>query len=183
MYRAVKLSESDQDFHRFVWRQTPDEPLQDYRMTRETFGVSASFFAANMAVKHNALDFALQYPLAAKIVDDSFYVDDTLTGANSVEEAIETQIQLQGLFSQAGFLLHKWNSSESAVLQYISPDLLDFNSTYVISDPDEYTKTLGFEWKTNMDHFHLTVADLPPLESVTKHLLVSDIAKTFNVLG
>ena len=185
MYRAVMLPESDRDFHRFVWRQNPDEPLQDYRMTRVTFGISASSFAANMAVKQNALDFVLKYPLAAKIVDESFYVDDALTGADTVEEAIETQTQLQGLFSQAGFLLLKWpwNSNESTVLQHISPDLLESNSTHVISDPEEYTKTLGLEWNTSMDHFQLTVADLPPLENVTKRLLVSDIAKTFNVLG
>ena len=44
-------------------------------------------------------------------------------------------------------------------------------------------KTLGLEWNTNMDHFCLTVADLPPLERVTRHLLVSDIDKTFDVLG
>ena len=152
-------------------------------MTRVTFGVSASSFAANMAVKRNALDFALQYPLAAKIVDDSFYVDDALTGADSVEQALEAQSQLQGLFSQAGFVLRKWNSSEPSVLQRIPPDLLDSNSTYVISDTEEYTKTLGLEWNPNLDYFRLTVADLPPLENVTKCLLVSDIAKTFDVLG
>ena len=51
--------------------------------------------------------------------------------------------QLQSLFNDGGFLLRKWNSSESAVLQHISPDLLDSNSTYVISDTKEYTKTFG----------------------------------------
>ena len=34
-----------------------------------------------------------------------------------------------------------------------------------------------------MDHFRLTIADLPPLDNVTKRILVSDIAKTFDVLG
>ena len=43
MYRAIELEESDRDLHRFVWRSDPDEPLKDYRMTRVTFGVSASF--------------------------------------------------------------------------------------------------------------------------------------------
>ena len=58
MYRAIELTESDKDLHRFVWRTTPGEMLQDYRMTRVTFGVSASSFAANMAVKQNATDLA-----------------------------------------------------------------------------------------------------------------------------
>ena len=183
MYRAVMLHESDRDLHRFVWRRNPDEPLQDYRMTRVTFGVSASSFAANMAVKQNVLDFALQYPLAAKAVHESFYVDDGLTGADSIQEAIEMQTQLQALFSQAGFLLRKWKSSEPAVLQHLSPELLESNTMHMISDPEEYTKTLGMEWNASTDNFRLTVADLPPLENVTKRLLISDIAKTFDVLG
>ena len=69
MYRAIRLVESDRDLHRFVWRSHPDEPLRDYRMTRVTFGVSASCFAANMAVKRNATDYALDFPKAAAAVE------------------------------------------------------------------------------------------------------------------
>ena len=76
-------------------------------MTRIMFGVSASSFAANMSVKQNAADLAHKYPLAARAVDESFYVDDGLTGADSTEAAIELQKQL---FSKGGFLLHRWNS-------------------------------------------------------------------------
>ena len=76
-------------------------------MTRVTFGVFASSFAANMAVKQNTLEFAIQYPLAIKAVEESFYVDDCLMGADSVEEAIKMQTQVQVIFSQAGFLLRK----------------------------------------------------------------------------
>lgn len=86
-------------------------------MSRITFGVYASSFAANMSVKQNAADLTHKYPLAARAVDESFYVNDGLTGANSTEAAIELQKQLQDLFSQGVFVLHKWNSS---VLQYSS---------------------------------------------------------------
>lgn len=94
MYRAVELTQSDRDFHRFVWRKDPGEPLQDYRMTRVTFGVSASSFAANMAVKQNAHDNIAEYPQAAETVEKSFYVDDCLTGADTVTAAMEMQKQL-----------------------------------------------------------------------------------------
>ena len=63
--------------------------LKDYRMTRITFGVSASCFAANMAVKKNAEDLPDEFPLAAKAVRESFYVDDRLMGADDVETAIK----------------------------------------------------------------------------------------------
>ena len=39
MYRVIELAEPDRDLHRFVWRTNPQETLQDYRMTRVTFGV------------------------------------------------------------------------------------------------------------------------------------------------
>ena len=183
MYRAVELTESDKDLHRFVWRTSPSEKLQDYRMTRITFGVSASSFAANMSVKQNAADLAHKYPVAARAVDESFYVDDGLTGADSTEAAIELQKQLQDLFSQGGFLLRKWNSSDPTVLQHVAPELKDLQVMHSITDTETYTKTLGIEWNSNSDHFRLTIADLPPLTNVTKRLLVSDIAKTFDVLG
>ena len=51
--------------------------------------------------------------------------------------------------------------------------------------PDEggYTKTLGVEWNTVIDHFCLKIAELSPIDSVTKCFLISDVAKTFDVLG
>ena len=131
MYRAIELIEPDRNLHRFVWRQTTDDPLRDYRMTRVTFSVFASAFAANMSVKQNAVDFALEYPQAAEAVKKYFYVDDGLTGADTVDDAITLQTQLQGLFSKGEFLLRKWNSSEPAVLQHISPELKDSQSTYI----------------------------------------------------
>ena len=166
-----------------MWRKNIKDPLRDYRMTRVTFGISASSFAANMAVKQNANDFASEFPDAAKVVDKSFYVDDCLTGADSIAEAVTLQTQLHSLFSKGGFILRKWNSSEAEVLKHIPPDLKDTPAVQSLPSPDEYTKTLGIEWNATMDHFRLTIAKLPPLDNVTKRMLVSDIAKTFDVLG
>ena len=183
MYRAIELVPTDRDLHRFVWRKNLKDPLRDYRMTRVTFGVSASSFAANMAVKQNANDFATEFPSAAKVVDKSFYVDDCLTGADSITEAIALQAELHSLFSKGEFLLRKWNSSESQVLEHIPSHLRDTPTVQTLPSPDEYTKTLGIEWNTTLDHFRLTVAELPPIISITKRALVSDIAKTFDILG
>ena len=152
-------------------------------MTRVTFGVSASSFVANMCVKQNAVNHASRYPLAKKVVDESFYVDDGLTGADSVDEAVELHNQLQSLFSEGGFLLRKWNSSDPIVLQHIKPELRDVQPIHPMPDDQEYTKTLGIEWNVALDHFRITIPDLPPLDNLTKRMLVSDIAKTFDVLG
>ena len=140
MYRAIELSESDRDLHRFVWQSESEDILIDYRMTRVTFGVSASSFAANMAVKRNAVDLVHKFPLAAKAVEKSFYVDDGLTGA---DDASLLQRQLQELFSLGGFLIRKWSSSESSVLQDIPLELREVQEVHSISDESGYTTTHG----------------------------------------
>ena len=64
-------------------------------MTRVTFGMSASSFAANMSVHQNAIDFVSEYPLSAKAVEESFYVHDGLMSADLVDGAIKLQEELQ----------------------------------------------------------------------------------------
>ena len=152
-------------------------------MTRVTFGISASSFAANMSIKHNAVDNVLEFPKAANGVETSFYIGDCLTGADSVEEAMDLHQQLMNLFAKGGFLLRKWNSSDPRVFCHIEQELQDTQSTHHIPSPDEYTKTLKIEWNDSMDHFHLTVASLQENNNMTKCALVSDIAKTFDILG
>ena len=60
-----------------------------------------------MCVKQNALDFASEFPLAAKAIDESFYVDDGLKGADTVRKAIDLHHQLHALFTKGSFLLRK----------------------------------------------------------------------------
>ena len=152
-------------------------------MTRLTFGISASSFIANMCLKQNAIDFGSRYPKAAKEVETSFYVDDYLGGANSQQEAIQLQVEMHTLLLKGGFLLRKWSCSDPYILESIPTDLRDSEASDILSHSDQYTKTLGIEWNALCDHFRVHVTELPPIESMTKRSLVSDVAKTFDVLG
>lgn len=184
MYRAIDLDPKDRDLHRFVWRSNISDCIHDYRMTRITFGVSASSFIANMCVKENALIHSHQFPLAAKAVNESFYVDDGLTGTNDELTAVKLQKEMDELFKLGGFTLHKWNSNSQIVLNNIPPEMRDNNNAHQISDIRESTKTLGLEWRTRSDCFHLTISDSPFSSGVhTKRTMVSDVARVFDVLG
>ena len=109
--------------------------------------------------------------------ESTYHYNDGLTGADSIQDAIELQKQLHEFFTKGGFLLRKWNSSEPAVLDHIPADFKAFNPNQQLPDPDQYTKTLGIELNARQDHFHLTVTN------ITKRALVSDIPKTYDILG
>ena len=64
MYREVELLPSDRDLHRFVWRPTPQDAIQDFRMTRVTFGISASPYLAIKTLRKTAEDHGADHPIA-----------------------------------------------------------------------------------------------------------------------
>ena len=183
MYRSVLLPEGQRDLHRFVWREDPCQPIKDYRMTRLTFGVSASSFAANMALKQNTIDHKESHPQAYQAMLKSFYVDDGLTGANSVDEAVKLRNELQQLFHLGGFTLRKWKASEQQVLASIPEGLVDPKRMQEIRIQNDYTKVLGVEWNAESDCFRPMIS-LPEEETpLTKRVLVSNIARLFDVMG
>ena len=103
MYREVELSPQDKDLHRFIWRATPGEPVKDYRMTRVTFGVSASPYLAIRTLQQTAADHGAEHPIASSHIYQSFYVDDLLAGANTAEEALELFHSLRTVLHKGGF--------------------------------------------------------------------------------
>ena len=103
MYRAIQHPNNQKDLHRYPWRKDPEEEIIEYRMTLLTFGVCVSSFAANMALRKNAISHSKSHPQAAQAVLESFYVDDELTSADSVRKAIKLRTKLQELFEFGGF--------------------------------------------------------------------------------
>ena len=69
-------------------------------MTRVTLGVASSPFLATQVLRQVAKYHKKQYPRAAKIISN-FYVDDSLTGAATSEEAREIQEELIALLQCA----------------------------------------------------------------------------------
>lgn len=74
-------------------------------------------------------------------------------------------------------------SGSQESLQDIDVSLLDPQAAQAIHDTDGYSKTLGIEWSVQLNSFHLTVVEVPQPTILTKRILGSNVAKTFDVLG
>ena len=111
MYREVLLSVPDRQLHRFLWRPTPDQPIQDLCMNRVTFGVTSSPYVAVRTLQQTALDHSSQSSKASYHVFNSFYVDDLLAGSDSVAEAVLLYKELRTMLLKGGFDLKKWRTT------------------------------------------------------------------------
>ena len=161
MNRAVELCEQDHDLHRF-WHANKTSEVFDYQMTRVTFGIASSPFAAVQSLQQTTHDFGDSYPIAKSHVMSSFYIDDCLAGSDSPQEAIELYSQLRQLLLKGGFDLRKWRSSSQDVIDAIDPSLLEPSTTKMLSDNNssQHHKTLGMIWNANSDCLHVKLAHL-----------------------
>ena len=176
MYRAVRLADDQKDLLHFLWKENLRQPFQHYRMTRLTFGVSASSFLANMVLRQSAIEHLENHPQEAQVALDCVYVDDDLMGANSTHE-VQLRRELHDLFDQEGFKLQKWKSSEGDVLTSIPEDLNGMKGKQEIHHKDVYIKVLGVEWNVVSDSFRPVISCYKDSEPLTKRVLVSNIAR------
>ena len=184
MYREVLLHPDDQSLHRFIWRANTTDEWKAFQMTRVTFGVAASPYLAVKTLQQAAQDFGNDTVTAQWHLQQSFYVDDLMGGADTVEEAISLYHDLRAILSKASFQLKKWRSSSPQVLKTIPIELQEALPLQDLVDMHaaSYPKALGVTWDSRQDTM-ATHINLPATYASTKRGIISDIARTFDVLG
>ncbi|GFW44824.1 integrase catalytic domain-containing protein [Trichonephila clavipes] len=119
------------------------------------------------------MDEANNFPLAAPVVLSDCYMDDILSGSESIEEVIELQHQLIEMFKTAGMKLHKWCGN--------LPEITSNLQEYAFLEYEE-TKALGMIWNPKLDCFLFRIEQQRPT-SFTKRMVLSTIARIFDPLG
>lgn len=92
-------------------------------------------------VKHS--EISVEAKLA--ILED-FYMDDLLTGGDNSDQVIGLMQQIRNTFDKAHFILRKWISNDSNVLQSIDKSLRAYDNVGDIP-ADESWKALGIHWQ------------------------------------
>ncbi len=86
MFREVMLQAGDSDLHRFIYRNQGGK-LTDCRMLKLTFGVTCFPFLATKVLHQLDNEVAKYQPELSQVVRSQLYVDDCLTGADTVAAA------------------------------------------------------------------------------------------------
>ena len=154
-----------------------------------TYGVASSCYHAVRALQEAARKSGMpQHVIDAALRD--IYVDDIMTGAETVETAQELMLSLIELMQQSQLLIRKWASNAPEIISALPEELRENAEAFDVNSPDhnDHTlKTLGIRWNPADDDFIFTVLHViqqwEMLGPVTKRELLGDILKLFDPLG
>ncbi|KAL0871958.1 hypothetical protein ABMA27_004401 [Loxostege sticticalis] len=180
MYRQIIITKNHQDYQRILFRSSPEQPIQEYRLQRVTFGVSSAPFLAIRTMQQLADDEDTSYPLAAEVLRHDLYVDDVVTGAHNITQAVEIKQQLVEIMASAGFELRKWSSNHAAVLQDI-PDHHKAVPDVTFDSDSNFVKVLGLAWNSQEDIFNYQVNQTS--RDCTKRSMLSELARIYDPIG
>lgn len=181
MYRQVLVDESQRDFQRIVWRESTQQPIQHYVLKTVTYGTAAASYLATKSLQQLASCERENYPLASKVTLTDFYVDDIMTGCNTIEEALELQCELVEMLQSGGMELRKWSANNNKILQAVPVEYRE-GKLEIGFDSEEPVKTLGLYWFPGSDNFGYNV-QVTSYDSLTKRKVLSEVAKLFDPLG
>lgn len=182
MYLQVGIPPPDRKYHRFLWRTTPESPVEKYEFNRLVFGVNASPFLAQCVSRYNARKYADEFPLAEETVLKSTYMDDSIDSVKDVETGIQLYHQLSELWQRAGMFARKWLSNSPEVLEKV-PAKDRAVETDFSKNETPAVKTLGVLWHADIDCFTFKYSTIADMSEVTKRQFLSKVATLYDPLG
>jgi hypothetical protein len=180
MYRQIRVHPSQRCYQVILWRDNSSEPIQVRKLCTATYGTKCAGYVSTRCLNQLSMDED-KFPLASEIVRRDFYVDDCLSGAETLEQAIQIRDELIGLLKRGKIELHKWCSNSQEFLKDIPADRREMKADM---NEDATVKALGMVWLPVADKFIFEFdKDCFEDREFSKRSVLSDIAKFFDPLG
>lgn len=175
MYLQVKIPEEQYDLQRVIWREK-GKAIGEYWLTRVTFGMASAPHSAVRAMIQCAEDLAHKYPAAAEVIKRDFYMDDCLSGCESIEKAKELVMELKALLAEGGFPIGKWHSNMPEIIAAGSG--ADGEREFDWED----STVLGLKWLIREDELSFQWKNRE-IMIPTKRGVTQDLGRVFDPLG
>lgn len=174
MFRQIKITETDKALQRIFWRENPETPIRKYELTIVTYSTASAPYHAQRCLKQAADDSAEEYPETAATICHDFYMDDFISGRESVQQLLQLKREVTQILARVGMELRKWNSNVS--------ELLGNTEKETPLTSNEETKTLGIRWNAGEDMFKFKVS-MPTRACKSKRHILSAIAQIYDPLS
>lgn len=120
MCRQILVAETDRVLQLILWRESLEEPQEIFSLNTMTYGTSPAPFLTMRCLRRLAEGDTKDFPLATRAVSNKFFMNESLSGSDSIDEAIELCKQSLQLLLQGGFPLREWRSNDLRVLTHLS---------------------------------------------------------------
>ncbi|XP_070517428.1 uncharacterized protein [Cardiocondyla obscurior] len=127
-----------------------------------------------------ANDESHTFPRAAEIIKNHMYVDDLLSGADTIEDARAIRDEIIELLNKGSFSIRQWASNNLRIINDLSIEAVHKNLTL---DSDRSLKTLGVSWNTSDDKIYYSAHPIKIDNTITKRKILSQIAQIFDPIG
>lgn len=129
-----------------------DHELTHYQLTTVTYGLARVPYLALKMTLQLLKNEGQRFPLAVDVMENRRYVDDIYGGTDTIEEAKQLVLHVSQLCMTSGFLLRKWTSNNSLVLELIQTQ--HHKPIYLSSIQKDVVHALGLLWNTRSDTLH-----------------------------
>ncbi|CAB3978871.1 Hypothetical predicted protein [Paramuricea clavata] len=188
-----KLSEADKDIHHLrEWCEgkkrecEENQRKQELDFEHELFQTRLKFQNELQAAKLKQESASVEKKERSAIVEElrkNLYVDDLLSGGNTVAEAGVKKLAMTEVLADGAFKLHKWNSNERELedAEKTSSECEQtLAKTQLGVEPNE-SKLLGLKWEKDKDTLSVVFPSDPP--ATTKRGMLSKLARVYDPLG
>nr|CAH7745353.1 unnamed protein product [Callosobruchus chinensis] len=182
MYRQALVQPNERPLQRILWRKNPEDELEVWQLNTVTYGTKSASFMAIRCIFQMANENAELHPEICEIIKSDFYVDDLLTGADSIVEATNICKGVRDILNQGCFELRKFYSNDDEVLKSVVNDACD-DKTVIHFGENENAKTLGIIWCPKSDVLQYKINQDQHNHKVTKRSILSGIAQIFDPIG
>lgn len=178
MYRQILVNKDQRSLQRILWRSDRNDPVKTYELNTVTYGTKSAPFLATRCLHELGISCREQLPAASDAIINDFYVDDLLTGAETVDSAVKLKMAISEVLTSAGMELRKWASNEPNILN----DKTQQSSESILIQGDKDPKTLGLLWDPKGDTLKYRV-NFCKLNKVSKRSILSTISQIYDPLG
>lgn len=180
MYRQILVASEQTRLQRVFWRANPKDALRAYELQTVTYGTTAASYLAVKCLQKVAEQSAATYPEASERILRDFYMDDLLTGFDTIEHAETVCLTITDILRNAKFELRKFVSNEPTILEKFKTDN---DSLSVLNITGSQTKgTLGLQWCCESDELIYRFRN-NTRKAFSKRAILSVVSQIFDPLG
>lgn len=162
MYNAVWLEDREMHLHRLLWRDSEEEELGEYAITRVNIGDKSAGCIAQQAMSETAnLPSFTHLEEEWWVLQQDSYVDDILMSHNNLDRLTTITANVEHVLKAGGFEIKPWVFSVQSGGKECNERQEDKSRT-IMTLPnqmhDDENKVLGLGYMVEEDKLHIMIA-------------------------